>query len=327
MNPDAPLREPRAWLPGYGGRRWPFAVLDVLLVGLLASCLFVEASLGRIDATAPYPLKPTWGLGEDWLLVTHDDSSQPRGERPESHPMTGTGGRRADTVMELHLRHDGGRPLLVSLPLRTTTTIAGYGATSLGTAYDRGGPQLLIRGVESIIHASVDHYVEIGLGGLVALADAVGGVPVCADEPARVAAPRTSADCSTISGARALDYLRSGALPHARPGPAERRRRLIAAVIERATSPDAALEPARVVAFVRTALAVVTVDKGNHLYDLVRLALALCDGAVTAKTIRTVNGAWLPGVGRIVGWEPKTMAALVPSLVVDRPEPKGLIPG
>ncbi|WP_433172142.1 LCP family protein [Actinoallomurus sp. CA-150999] len=320
MNPDAPPRGPRAWLPRYGGRRWPYAVLDVLLVGLLASCLIAEASLGRIDATAPYPLKPTWGLGEDWLLVTHDDL-------PERHSLTGTGGRRIDTAMELHLRHDGGRPLLVSLPLRTTATIAGYGAASLGTAYDRGGPRLLIRGVESIIHVSVDHYVEIGLGGLVSLADAVGGVRICADEPTRVAAPRASANCSTISGNRALDYLRDGNLPHAHPGPAERRRRLLAAVIEKATSPEAALEPARTIAFVRTALAVVTVDRGNHLYDLVRLALALCDGAVTAKTIPTVNGAWLPGVGRIVGWDPKTMAELVPSLVVDRPEPKGLIPG
>jgi LCP family protein required for cell wall assembly len=322
MNPDAPPWGPRAWLPRYGGRRWPFAVLDVLLVGLLASCLFIEADLGRIDATAPYPLKPTWGLGEDWLLVTHDDPPQPPGERP----MTGTGGHRIDTAMELHLRHDGGRPLLVSLPLRTTATIAGYGVASLGAAYDRGGPQLLIREVESIVHASIDHYVEIGLGGLVSLADAVGGVRICADEPTRVAAPRASADCSTVSGDRALDYLRGGALPHARPGPAERRRRLIAAVIEKVTSPDAALEPARVIAFVRTALAVVTVDKGNHLYDLVRLALALCDGAVTAKTIPTV-GAWQPGIGQIVGWDPKTMAELVRSFVVDRPEPKGLIPG
>jgi hypothetical protein len=38
-------------------------------------------------------------------------------------------------------------------------------------------------------------------------------------------------------------------------------------VIEKVTSPGAALEPARIIAFVRTALAVVTVDKGNHLFS------------------------------------------------------------
>lgn len=324
MNPDGP-RGPRSWLPRYGGRRWPFAVLNVLLVSLPGSCLFVETRVGRVDATAPYPLKPTWGLGEDWLLVTRDDPPWPDGERRETHPVTGAAGRRIDTIMELHLRHDGGRPLLVSLPLRTSVMIAGYGRDPLGAAYTRGGSQLLIRTVESIVHVSVDHYVEIGLGGLASLVNAVGGVRICADEPARVRAPGTSAGCSDLSGNRALDYLRTGDSPRPRPGPAERRRRLVAA-IEKATSPETALDPMRIIAFVRTAVAVITVDEGNHLYDLVRLALALRDDTVTAKTLPTVKDALLPGVGEVVRWDVKTTGELLASLAVDRPEPKGLIP-
>ncbi|GAA0351142.1 LCP family protein [Actinoallomurus spadix] len=327
MNPDGPAWRPAAFLPRYGGRRWPYAVLDILLVGLLASGLFLETGFGRTAATAPYPGKPTWGLGEDWLLVTHDDPPEPgRGPRG-GHASPGATEHRIDTVMELHLRHDGGRPLLVSLPLRTSATVAGYGPADLGTAYRRGGPRLLIRTVEGILHASVDHYVEVGLGGLAALVDALGGVRVCADHPVRASVPAAAGNCPNVSGGRALTYLRAGGLPPDHPGRAERRRRIIAAVLEKAVSPETALHPARVAAFARTVLAVVTVGAGDHLHDLVRLSLALCDGSVTAQTVPTVEGDRIPGVGRVVRWDPTAMAQLIPAVVIDRPEPTTLIPG
>jgi LCP family protein required for cell wall assembly len=301
-------------------------VLDVLLVSLLGSCLIVETRLDRIDATAPYPLKPTWGLGEDWLLISHDDPPGPGEERHESHPMAGAGERRVNTIMMLHLRHDGSRPLLVNLPLRTYVVISGHGPGSLGAAYTWGGPQLLIRTLEGITHASVEHYVEIGLGDLASLVDAVGGVRICSGTPARAPAPGISVGCPAISGSRALDYLRRGDSARTRPGRGERQRRLVAALAEKAMSPEMALDPARIIAFVRKAVGAVTVDKGSHVYDLLRLALALRDGAVSAKTVPTVKGGVVPGVGRIVTWDGKTTAELLASIVTDRPEPKGLIP-
>ncbi|MFL6053642.1 MAG: LCP family protein [Actinoallomurus sp.] len=292
-------------------------------MSVIGSCFLVETRLDRIDATESYPLKPTWGLGETWLLVSHDGPPTPGGERRQSR----TTGRQVDTIMMLNIRHDGSRPMLVDLPLplRAYGVIAGYGPGSLGAAYTRGGPQLLIRTLESIIHARIEHYAEIGLDGLATTVDAVGGVRMCTGRPARTSTPGSSAGCSLLSGGQALTYLRTRDSARSHPGRAERQRRLIAALIEKATRPEMALDPARIIAFVRKATGAVTVDKGNHLYDLVRLALALRDGAVVAKTVPTVKIV-VPGAVQVDAWDGKTMAELVTSLVTGRPEPKGLIP-
>lgn len=318
---DSPTR--RARMPWYGRKRWHFAVIDLLLVSLISSCLIVETQVDRVDATAPYPLKPTWGLGEDWLLVSHNGVSMPDSQRKEDHQTSGAGARRIDTIMLLHRRHDGGRPLLVSLPLRTYAVIAGYGPGSLEIAFIRGGPQLLTRTLEGITHTSIDHYVDIGFDGLAAMVNAVGGVRIC---PVRTPAAVRSAHCSNLSGSQALNYLYTRKSFRTDPGPAERQRRLLAALIEKVTSPGMALHPARIVAFTRTALRAVTIDRGTHLYDLIRLALVLRDGSLAARTIPTVKGGLVSPVGRFVLWDPEARAELIPSLVTDRAEPKSLIP-
>jgi LCP family protein required for cell wall assembly len=325
MNGHDLLGRPR-W--PYGRGRWPFAVLDVLLASLVGLCVLAEARLNRVDAVSPYPLKPTWGRGQDWLLVSRDEPPGPGRERPEAPPAVGDDGRRADAIMLLHLPHDGGKPILVSLPLASSVVIAGYGPGSLGAAFDRGGPNLLVRTFEAATRLSIERYAKIDLGGLAAMVDVAGGVRVCRGKPARPGGPMPYAPraCPTLSGAQALDYLRARSTSaHGDLDRAERQRRLLTALIEKVASPAVALDPARSISLVRTIFGAITVDKGNHLYDLIRLALTLLsDGLVTA-TVPTTKGGSVPGVGPVVVWDPATMGGLIAALAVDRPVPKGLI--
>lgn len=313
------------WLPRYGRGRWPFLALDLLLVLLIGSCVFAEARLDRIDATARYPLKPTWGLGEDWLLVTHDS----RGGGDERRPWHGADGRRI-TVMLFHLRHAGGTPMLVSVPLNSSTPVPGYGQGTFGAAFARGGPQLLVRTFERATRISIEHYVDLDFGGLAAMVDAVGGVRICTGVPARAGVPETTADCPDLRGRQALAYLRgprrTGGSGRTGPGPAERQRRLVAALVAKVTSPDAILHPLRTIALFRSALGAVTVDQSGHLYDLVRLALAFRDAGVTVKTVPTTKGGSVPGVGPVVVWDHSARAELIDAVAVDRAEPGDLIP-
>jgi LCP family protein required for cell wall assembly len=287
-------------------------------VSLIGLCFLVEMRLNRLDAVSPYPLKPMWGLGEDWLLVSYDEHQGPGGEQHKNGPMVGAGG--VDTIMLLHLPHDGGRPMLVSLPPNSYVLLAGYGPGSLSAAFTRGGPTLLVRTLEAATHVSIERYAEIGFGGLAAMVDAAGGVRVCKPTRATKAAPESAAGCPNLSGRQALAYLhtRNGDLDHA-----ERQRKLITALIEKTTSPGVALNPVRSISLATKAAGAVTVDKGDHLYDLIRLALSL-RGAVPA-TVPTVSHGSVPGVGPVVTWDAKTTGELINALVTDGPAPKGLI--
>ncbi len=85
----------------------------------------------------------------------------------------GTEGARTDTIMLLHVP-DSGPSALISIPRDTYVEIPGYGGRKLNAAYAFGGPELLVSTVEGLTGLTVDHYVEIGLGGVSGLVDAKG---------------------------------------------------------------------------------------------------------------------------------------------------------
>jgi LCP family protein required for cell wall assembly len=311
----------------YSHGRWPFAVLDVLLASLVCLCILTDMRLNRIDAVSPYPLKPTWGLGQDWLLLIRDERRPPDAQRQQNLQATRAQASPVDTIMLLHLPRSGGRPTLVSLPLNSFVVIAGYGPGSLSTAFARGGPALLVRTLEAATHISIERYGEIDLSGLAAMVDAVGGVRVCAGEPPQAAnATPGSSGCSSLSGTRAVDYLRARTSVHGELDRTRRQLRLITALIEKATGPGVALNPVRIISLARRAVHALTVDEGDHLYDLIRLALAFRrNGGVVTVTVPPMRRVLLPGVGPVVMWDPESMGELASAFVTDHPVPKRLI--
>ncbi len=72
-------------------------------------------------------------------------------------------------------------------------------------------PQLLTRVLENETGIRIDQYVEIGLGGVADVVDAVGGIEVCPRE--RLKDPLAGLDikkgCQEVDGATALAYSRS----------------------------------------------------------------------------------------------------------------------
>jgi LCP family protein required for cell wall assembly len=310
--------------PAYGHGRWPLAVVDVLLVLLVGLCCLVEIRLDRVDAVPPYPLKPTWGHGQDWLLLSDDEQRRPSGDRRADRPMAGTGAPRIETLMLLHLPYQDRKPTLVDLPPDSYVLIPGHGPGSLRLAFAKGGPALLVRTLEAATHIGIEHYVEIGFGALGAMVDAVRGVSICAGTPESDPHEGQRASCHDITGGEALGYLRTRT--GAERDLAERQRELVAALLGKAMSPGSILNPVQSVPFVTTGIGAARVDGGTHLYDLIRLALSLRRGTGPLMArVPIVRTGSLPGVGPVVIWNAVEMSRLARAFVMDGPTPEDLI--
>ena len=117
-------RRPRRW-----GRRVG-VVLLVLVVLLVGLGVWVDSRLNRVDALPDYEGRPAATPGADWLVVGSDSR---QGLDESRRRQLGTGqaaGRRADTMMLLHIPRGTGKPTLVSLPRDSYVPIPGMAATS-----------------------------------------------------------------------------------------------------------------------------------------------------------------------------------------------------
>jgi len=188
----------------------------------------------------------------------------------------GTAGARTDTIMLLHVPESGPQAL-VSLPRDTFVEIPGHGGRKLNASYAYGGPELLVSTVEGLTGLTVDHYVEIGLGGVKDLVDAVGGVNLCLDYKVRDkrSGLRWNPGCHDVDGTKALAFVRMRyADPKGDLGRAERQRQLVGAVTKKAATFGTVVSPGRQVSLVDAGLGAIAADDGTGITDLARLALA-----------------------------------------------------
>lgn len=300
------LPRPRGCLGALG------LLLAAVLVLALAVTLWADSRLNRIDASPEPAVSGT--AGTNWLLVGSDSR---QGLSEEDLDRLGTGGDlgvgRTDTIMLLHIPFRG-ESQLVSLPRDSFVSIPGYGQDKINAAFTYGGPKLLAATVEQNTGLSIDHYAEIGMGGLANVVDAVGGVELCLDQPIidPLANLDVQAGCQTMDGPTALGYVRTRATPQADLDRVQRQREFFGALIESATSPGTLLNPFRVVPLVSETAGTFTVGEGDHVWHLARLALSMRGGVET--TTVPVAGFADYAVGNVVLWDEAGAQALWDSM-------------
>ncbi|GIG22876.1 transcriptional regulator [Cellulomonas chitinilytica] len=189
---------------------------------------------------------------------------------------TTTEGARTDTILLLHVPEHG-PTALISLPRDTYVDVPGRGPAKLNAAFSWGKAPLLVQTVEQLSGLTVDHYAEIGMGGVEQVVDAVGGVNLCYD--ADVNDPDSgmvwTSGCHDVGGVDALAFSRMRkADPTGDVGRAERQRQLIGAVMSKVKPSSLVLHPGRQVELVDAGTGALTVDDGSDIVDLARLALA-----------------------------------------------------
>ena len=188
------------------------------------------------------------------------------------------GAGRTDTIMLLHIpRLGGGETRLISIPRDSLVTVPGYGENKINAAFAYGGPQLLTETVEAETGLHIDHYAEIGMGGLARLVDAVGGVELCPEYPIDdpLANLDVQAGCQNMDGPTALGYVRTRATPMGDLDRVERQREFFAALMGEIASPGTLINPVRMFSLINSGAATFTVGENDHVWHLARVALAI----------------------------------------------------
>jgi LCP family protein required for cell wall assembly len=331
--PDQPSRASRVRNPG--GRRRGHRVLKIIavlvavvLVGAIGMYFYLDSKLNRVAALADYPGRPTASAGQNWL-ITGSDSRQGLTRQQETQLATGhdVTGQRSDTIMLLHIPGNGGAPTLVSLPRDLYVAIPGNGMNKMNAAFALGGAKLLAETVQNYTGLRVDHYMEIGFGGLVNVVDSVGGVNICVkhalDDPA--SGLHLKAGCQTLNGGQALGYVRDrhsfGASDLQR---VQDQRAFLKALLSKATSPAVFLNPFTAIPTATSSAGALTVDQGTHLYQLAHVAFALRGPQTTTVPLA---GSETTAVGDVLLTDRTNALQLFNALGSDQPIPKSLLTG
>jgi LCP family protein required for cell wall assembly len=339
--PDAPARRQQPsrgpYGPPPGGRRWRFwgqpgrrgrritlilCTVVVLIIALVAgSYVWLDGKLNR-DVTLP--ASTATSAGENWLISGTDTrSGLSRTQKDELHVGSDVDNN-SDSLMLLHL--GGPTPVLISIPRDSYVPIPGHGDNKINAALGYGGPALLVQTVESVTGLKINHYMGIGFEGLVDVTNKIGGVNICLktavkDTNSGVNLP---AGCQTLNGTQALEFVRdrdsfaTGDLQRIQD-----QREYLKALLSKATSPSVVLNPFKALPFGSSAASSVSVDQGTHLYNLIKVALALRNPET--GTVPVANADYQTSAGDSVLWNQSEATQLFTALKNNQAVPANLL--
>jgi len=300
------------------------SVATLVAVGLVWN-LQHRLEVGRTTSSAAVPDAAPTPVGESFtaLLVGLDARTDAAGNPlPQElldalHAGPDEGQLHTDTIMLLHVpAGDDGAAVAVSIPRDSYVPIAGgRGTHKINSAYQRGksdaeerltaqgiaGPELDRRGreagratlvatVQDLTGVGVDHFAEINLAGFVELTDALGGVPVCLNQPVRdsYSGVDLPAGPQTVSGPGALAFVRQR---HGLDGGdldrIARQQAFAAGLAQRLTDAGTLSDPARLDQLVDVATRHVVLDAGWSIRDLPEQLRRLAGDALAFRTIPT----------------------------------------
>lgn len=287
--PDLPAPNlPAPNVPGPAGflssilakARWgllAFAAPAAWIAYLIVVPTLAWTTVATTDAFPPGS-RPSAGTGTTYLVVGSDSR---KGLTTEQQKELATGkdegGRgRTDTIMLLHT--GAGKPILISIPRDSLLPITGYGTTKVNAAYAFGGPPLLISTLEAATGVHIDHYVEIGFGGVVNLVDAVGGVEICPkqDLDDKLAGLNIKQGCQEVDGETALAYSRARhAFANGDLQRVQSQREVIGGIGRKVRSPLTFIDPIRYYRVVTGGAGAVTIDGDLGIPGMARFGMAL----------------------------------------------------
>jgi len=195
-------------------------------------------------------------------------------------------GKRSDTIMLLRVDPKTQRAAILSVPRDLYVPIAGTSERDrINTAFLTGGAERLIQTIQQTLGISVDHYAQVDFDGFKGIVDAIDGVTIRFDAPARdpmagLSVPK--AGCIKLSGDQALAYVRSRNYeayeggrwrrdPRSDFSRIDRQQDFIRRVIRKAVD-KATGNPLTLNSLVSSGVKNLTVDEGFSLNDMTRLA-------------------------------------------------------
>ena len=295
-SPAPAARPRRRW--GRTVRRvltWAVIAYAVWIVGLL---VYVAMSLTKVEALSPDPIADTDGTV--WLMVGSDSREDLSAEEQKELHTGDEEGKRTDTIMLVHMQA-GQAPTLVSVPRDSWVTIPAHTAADgsqvgpqqakVNAAYAYGGAPLLSETIEYNTGLHVDHYMEVGMSGVVTMTDAVGGVEVCFEEAIQDenSGLDVEAGCQVLDGTEALAWVRMRyADPTGDLGRMQRQQEWVRLVIDQILSWQTLVNPFRQWQIANAVLDSIRVDLATGTIDLGRFGMGMARIAGGSGEITTV---------------------------------------
>jgi LCP family protein required for cell wall assembly len=247
-------------------------VIGLVALFPLGLYFYVDRSMHRVQALTtdgPEVLAPQLQAGlQNYLVV---GSGVPGEKGPASVAM-----------LLASVSADGTRAVLLTLPptalVDTPECRTANGglreprSEALAASLLAGAPGCTVRAVQQFSGLRIDHFLDLDLGRLPGMVDALGGVPVCVEPSAAVAAASRPlpAGGTRLSGSQAAAYLRPADAAADATGAqvAQRTSLLLTATLHAALSRSSLTSPVALTRFLKRAAAAMTVDDGTTLGDL-----------------------------------------------------------
>ncbi|MFI7272691.1 LCP family protein [Streptomyces sp. NPDC049879] len=178
--------------------------------------------LGDSDIAAPEP-DENGNTPLNILLIGSDSRDGEENQRLGGRADLAGDPVRADVQILLHASADRSNATLISIPRDTQVPIPqctdpetdevypAHESASINTAMYYGGPGCVVATWQDLTGVYIDHFMMVEFYGVVQMADAIGGVPVCVD--ANMEDPKTGLRLeegpNTLEGEDALQWLRT----------------------------------------------------------------------------------------------------------------------
>ncbi|MFI7300532.1 LCP family protein [Streptomyces sp. NPDC050121] len=231
--------------PGRKGRgrralRWSATVLAVVILGgagagylyyehLNANIKHDDLNIGDAkDRAAGTKANSAGQTALNILLIGSDARDTAANQKLGGAKYDFGGPPLADVQMLLHVSADRSNMSVVSMPRDTLLSIPKCTNPDDGTTYkalttemanaslSRGGPGCTVATWEKLTDIHIDHFMMIDFSGVVSMADAIGGVPVCVDanvyshtSTGKGSGLKLEKGTHSIKGEQALEWLRT----------------------------------------------------------------------------------------------------------------------
>jgi LCP family protein required for cell wall assembly len=207
----SPAPAPRRGLP-----KWlKVSIIVLLVVANLAAIGLIWAintgrdilALATTDEDVVDELTAASGDALTFLIVGSDS----RKGLDDLTNFGSAGGQRGDVIMLVRLDRSTGKAKILSIPRDLWVDIPGNGKGKINAAYAYGGPSLMVQTIRENLGININHYVEVGFVGFIAMVDELGGIEMTFPYPARDVSSGLDVPAGTqvLDGRMALAFARS----------------------------------------------------------------------------------------------------------------------
>ena len=304
--------------------RWGALVLGALVIlGVLTAgglWVYANSQLEEIDVPAlDSPAgdgdgDPAAGAGEvqdtlNVLVVGNDTREGLTEQQLQELGTTDEGTRLTDTIMLVQVSPVRDQAVVVAFPRDLRVQVPGAGDVKINSVVARadGDPSALVEVVQGFTGLDLDHYVEINMAGFLDLADVLGGVEICLDEPLvdQYAGVDLPAGCQTLDSTEALGFVRSRRTTTEQFGGGDfgriaKQQYYLQEAMDKATELGVLLNPVKVKNLIDAVASAVTTDRALGLLDMYRIANTLKGVNADDVAMRTVPGYWDPASGFVI---------------------------